>query len=623
MKIAITGGTGFVGRHLAQHLLSLGHRPILLARGRDLRHAPAAPVIHMDLSDSGLLAESLRGCDAVAHCAGINRETASQTYQRIHIQGTRNVIEAARIAGISRVLMLSFLRARPDCGSPYHESKFQAEELLRRSGLDYTILKAGMIYGRGDHMLDHLSHMLFTLPLFATVGFREQPIRPVAIHDVTRIIAAALTAGRLSCQTAFVVGPETLLLSDAVRRVAAVLNRQVVILPAPVVFHRMLAAICERTMAIPLVACAQVQMLAEGFLKAAPAADALPDDMKPQLRFHVKPDSPGAPRSRTVYVRGSPLVVPAWALILPHQSCGIICPLRNLLERGEHLGRPHYRTVFAVEIRQAHGVDFACRAPLAVPILAPERECGIFHKERFEAQIPGHPHRGLHRIIGDHARDHQCCQTTRAQPLLQIGADKGAVGLLGDHRLSLQRESFRFEFISGLPRAIGGLKLLRIVTDVIDRLPGRPPRRQQGRDFGLGAGIVAHAPTRIVDRLLQVDQDQGGAVQCHRPPPGFGNFLAASPPENVIVTSAVCAWAFTFMSALVAPRPSKRPSSLYAVEEVVGIVGIQRLAFLHRPDAIDFGFAIQLQPTIVSLPIWYCAPGSICNRDIHDLFSRH
>jgi uncharacterized protein YbjT (DUF2867 family) len=285
MKIAITGGTGFVGRHLSQHLLSLGHQPILLARGRDLRHAPAAPVFHTDLSDPGLLAEAIRGCDAIAHCAGINREIGSQTYRRIHIEGTRNIVEAARLAGIPRLLMLSFLRARPDCGSPYHESKFQAEELLRQSGLDYTILKAGMIYGRGDHMLDHLSHMLFTLPLFATVGCREQPIRPVAIDDVTRIITAALTAGRLSRQTAAVLGPETLLLSEAVLRVATTLNRRVWILPAPVVFHRILAAICERTMAIPLVARAQVRMLAEGFLEAAPSASALPDDLKPQLRF--------------------------------------------------------------------------------------------------------------------------------------------------------------------------------------------------------------------------------------------------------------------------------------------------------------------------------------------------
>jgi NADH dehydrogenase len=285
MRIAITGGTGFVGRHLAQHLSSLNHQPLLVARGKDLRHAPVGDVVQTDLSDPDLLARGIRGCGAIAHCAGINREIGAQTYERVHIEGTRNIVKAARAAGIERILMLSFLRARPSCASPYHESKFQAEEIVRQSGLDFTILKAGMIYGLGDHMLDHLSHTLFTIPLFATVGIHERPIRPVAVSEVVRIIAAALVENRLSRQTVSVLGPETLLLSEAVRRVARVLNRPVCIVPAPVLVHRILAAICERTMKIPLVARAQVQMLAEGFLEAAPWADALPADLQPKLCF--------------------------------------------------------------------------------------------------------------------------------------------------------------------------------------------------------------------------------------------------------------------------------------------------------------------------------------------------
>jgi len=295
MKIAITGGTGFVGSHLANRLLALHHDVVLLARGRDQRHPPAAELRTTDLSDPQSLAQALRGCDAIAHCAGINREIGAQTYQRVHIDGTRHIIEAARLAGIHRVLMLSFLRARPNCGSPYHESKFEAEELLRHSDLDYTILKAGMIYGRGDHMLDHLSHTLFTFPLFATVGLHEQPIRPVAITGVVRIITAALTQQRLTRQTVVVLGPETLLLSDAARRVAQVLHRRVWIVPAPVALHRALAALFERTMKIPLVARAQVRMLAEGFLQPAPPADPLPADLLPAQSFSADQIRQGLP----------------------------------------------------------------------------------------------------------------------------------------------------------------------------------------------------------------------------------------------------------------------------------------------------------------------------------------
>ena len=86
-------------------------------------------------------------------------------------------------------------------------------------------------------MLDHLSHSLFTLPLHATVGFREQAVRPLAVDDVVDVMVAALIDGRLAGKTLSVLGPETLFLSDAVRRVAQVLGRRVLILPAPVAFH--------------------------------------------------------------------------------------------------------------------------------------------------------------------------------------------------------------------------------------------------------------------------------------------------------------------------------------------------------------------------------------------------
>ena len=290
MRIGITGGTGFVGRHLARALVSAGHHSVLLARGVDrrdpaIRSLPGMTFREADLSDPTGLIEAFAGCDAIAHCAGINREIGAQTYQQVHVRGTLNTIEAARRAHVRRLLLLSFLRARPDCGSPYHESKWTAEQLVRQSALDYTIVKAGMIYGRGDHMLDHISHTIHTLPLFATVGIHEQPIRPVAVQDVVDILVGSLVDGRLSGKTVFVLGPETLLLSEAVRRVAATLGRKVWILPAPVWFHYVLGHACEYTMHIPLIATAQVRMLAEGFLTAAPFAEPPPADLTPRRCF--------------------------------------------------------------------------------------------------------------------------------------------------------------------------------------------------------------------------------------------------------------------------------------------------------------------------------------------------
>jgi NADH dehydrogenase len=290
MRIAITGGTGFVGRHLARRLAADGVEVVIVARGADTRDAairqlPGARFIAAGVDDTDALTRAFAGCDVVAHCAGINREIGAQTYARVHVRGTHAVIDAARRAGVEKVVLLSFLRARPNCGSAYHESKWAAEEIVRASGLDFTILKSGMIYGRGDHMLDHLSHSLLTLPFFLKVGLRERPIRPMAIDDLVEILRAAIVERRLTRSTVSVTGPEQLLLSDAVRRVARVLGRSVWITSAPLWVHYGLARVFERLMKIPLVAVAQVRILEEGTVEAALPADVLPEDLQPRRGF--------------------------------------------------------------------------------------------------------------------------------------------------------------------------------------------------------------------------------------------------------------------------------------------------------------------------------------------------
>jgi NADH dehydrogenase len=230
MRIAITGATGFVGTHLTRRLESEGHDLVLISRR----------LVASGLSDVDALTQLFTGCKAIAHCAGIDREIGDQTYERVHVEGTRNVVEAAKRAGVERIVLLSFLRAGPDCGSPYHETKWAAEEIVRNSGLDYTVLKAGVIYGRGDHMLDHLSRALL-----AIVGLKEKSIRPLAIEDLVHVMRAALVDRRMKRQTLAVLGPEEIYLSEAIRRVAEVVGKRPLVLPLPVVRQRLMARFWE------------------------------------------------------------------------------------------------------------------------------------------------------------------------------------------------------------------------------------------------------------------------------------------------------------------------------------------------------------------------------------------
>ncbi len=303
MKVAITGGTGFVGGHLARALAAEGHHVVAVARGVDRRdpellRTPGIEFFASDLSDAGRLVEAFTACDAVTHCAGINREIGVQTYERVHVQATAKVIEAAARTKVKKVVLLSFLRARPDCGSAYHESKWAAEEIVRNSSLDYTIIKSGMIYGRGDHMLDHLSRLLCTIPLLATVGLKERSTRPLAIADLVRVLTAAIIDDRLSRQTVAITGPEELLLSEAVRRVAEVLRKRVLVVAMPVWFHYALAMFLEQIMTIPLASRAQVRILSEGVVEPAGKCDPLPADLRPRLSFTAGRIREGLPALR-------------------------------------------------------------------------------------------------------------------------------------------------------------------------------------------------------------------------------------------------------------------------------------------------------------------------------------
>jgi uncharacterized protein YbjT (DUF2867 family)/predicted DCC family thiol-disulfide oxidoreductase YuxK len=302
MRIAVTGGTGFVGGHLAKTLSARGHDVVVLARGVDHRpwaqevlELPGVTFVRVGTGDEQGLVRAFESCEAVAHCAGINREIGSQTYAAVHVGGTANVVHAAEKAGVLRLAFVSFLRARPDCGSRYHESKWAAEELVRASSCEWTVLKPGMMFGRGDHMLDHLSHALYTFPFFLGIG--PLRVRPLAVEDVVEVLAAAMVDGRLPRKTIGLVGPTEIGFDDAARLVAHVLGKRRLFVRVPIGTHHLLAHVAERVMTVPLVSLAQARILQEEVIEPVDAPDRLPDDLIPTTPFDQSAIRRGLPEA--------------------------------------------------------------------------------------------------------------------------------------------------------------------------------------------------------------------------------------------------------------------------------------------------------------------------------------
>lgn len=305
MNIAITGGTGFMGSHLAPRLVDEGHQVVLVSRGRPTRNS--ALVEHertefaaASVSDTESLVDAFADCETVVHLAGINFERGAQTYKAVHVQGTRNVVAAAEACGASKLLLSSFLRARPGCGSAYHESKWAAEEIVRDSGLEHTVLKPGITYGRGDQMLTHVSRWLVTVPVFGLMGFEERRMRPLAIEDLVDIMVAASTDDQLSNTTVPVVGPEELTLREAIQRIGRVIGRSPLLIPLPLPVQYGIARVQKAVMEQPITSAAQVRMLAEGLTEPAPKdiCDPLPDALEPTRAFTTEQIERGVPELR-------------------------------------------------------------------------------------------------------------------------------------------------------------------------------------------------------------------------------------------------------------------------------------------------------------------------------------
>jgi len=300
MKIAITGGTGFIGKHLARDLAERGDEVVAISRGRYTRGRgvpshPAVSHVAADVIDTPALTKAFAGCTAVVHCAGGAQEDAAQSFHQMHVEGARSAVTAAQQASVKKFVFVSYLHARPNKGSAYHHTKWEGEEIVRGSGLDYTILKAGLVYGPGDHLLNNLGNVLRRLPVFATVGLRERTVRLVAVEDLVVVIRAALTDKRLSKQTISVVGPEEFPFSTAARRIAKVMGKpSLVVLPFPVIVQRLLAWVSQ-FMPKPLISASQVQMLAEGISIPLPDSQPLPEDLAPRTQFTEEQIRKGLP----------------------------------------------------------------------------------------------------------------------------------------------------------------------------------------------------------------------------------------------------------------------------------------------------------------------------------------
>ena len=186
MRLAITGGTGFVGSHLIDAATDAGHQVAALAR-REQEPRDQVDWIGGDLEDRGALHKLVEGADAVIHAAGVITAHDSAAFEKGNVAGTLAMLAAATAGGVHRFVHVSSLAAREPKLSLYGASKAKAEDLVYGSGLDWTVVRPPAVYGPGDKE---------TLELFrmAKLGIMLMPPRGhlslIHVHDLARLLIA-------------------------------------------------------------------------------------------------------------------------------------------------------------------------------------------------------------------------------------------------------------------------------------------------------------------------------------------------------------------------------------------------------------------------------------------------
>ena len=186
MRLAITGGTGFVGSHLIEVAVAAGHEVAALTR-RDQTAREHVAWVPGDLHSPAALEKLVDGADAVIHAAGLITAQSAAAFEKANVEGTLTMLAAATAGGIRRFVHVSSLAAREPRLSHYGASKARSEELVHSSGLDWAIVRPPAVYGPGDRE---------TLELFrmAKVGLMLMPPkgRVSVIHadDLARLLIA-------------------------------------------------------------------------------------------------------------------------------------------------------------------------------------------------------------------------------------------------------------------------------------------------------------------------------------------------------------------------------------------------------------------------------------------------
>lgn len=252
--ILVTGAGGFVGSYLLKRLSAAGHPVRALVRSRsDFERIRSASVAacRLELTDPISLHAALEGVEQVVHLAGTFRELGRGTFDVVHQNGTRRLLEAAKGANVKHVIYISTLGAAPDRIYPYVRSKWLAEGEVRGSGLPFTILRPSLLFGEGDRFLTPLTRLLRKSPYAFIPGYERLRCQPLWVGDLVTCLMRTVESRVGKGEVIPLAGPEQITYEGVIDLLQKRLESNRPKLRLPVSLAASLTLLLERMLRVP------------------------------------------------------------------------------------------------------------------------------------------------------------------------------------------------------------------------------------------------------------------------------------------------------------------------------------------------------------------------------------
>jgi NADH dehydrogenase len=251
MKVFVTGATGFVGPAAANAIVDAGHDVRVLERKPGAWKKAGIrcqEAVQGDVTEPASLRRAVQDADVVVHLVAI-RQGGPEDFERIMVGGTRNLIAAAKEAGVGRFVLMSALGMTEETKDivPYYDAKWSQEQDLKASGLEHVIFRPSFIFGRDGGILPTFRKLARVAPVTGIIGSGEQRIQPIWIDDIGAYFARSVDKPEAANRTFELGGPDVVSWNEFWQRLRAVLGiRRRPTMHLPVGLMKVPAAVTER-----------------------------------------------------------------------------------------------------------------------------------------------------------------------------------------------------------------------------------------------------------------------------------------------------------------------------------------------------------------------------------------